>query len=109
MPDCEEEPDCGGRGINIVVFTSSWVYFPWPLRRQAAYNEQPGGPSALSPFRGLGNEEVPCPRTLLPYQQMRTGTSRLRVRGHIHLATDENIFSTIISSKCFDIFFFCQL
>ena len=32
----------------------SWIYFPWPLRKQAAYKQATRGPTALSPFRGTG-------------------------------------------------------
>ena len=31
---------------------SIWIYFTWPLRKQAAYKQATRGPTALSPFRG---------------------------------------------------------
>ena len=29
----------------------SWIYFTWPLRKQAAHKQATRGPTALSPFR----------------------------------------------------------
>ena len=40
-------------------FCCSWIYFTWPLRKQAAYKQATGRPMALSPFWGTRqyNEE----------------------------------------------------
>ena len=34
----------------IVDLIYSWVYFTWPLRKQAAYKQVTGGPTALNSF-----------------------------------------------------------
>ena len=38
------------------ILTSSWIYFTWPLQKQAANKQATRKPTALSPSEGLGNE-----------------------------------------------------
>ena len=38
--------------IMIIIIVYIWIYFTWPLRKQAAYKQATRGSTALSPFRG---------------------------------------------------------
>ena len=50
-------------GFTIEITRRTYIYFSWLLRKQAAYKHATRGPTALSPFEGLGNEDkVPFPK-----------------------------------------------
>ena len=69
--------------------TLGFVYFTWPLRKQAAYKEATRGPVALSPFRGTrrwGYSALPNGTTAAA-SRFEPGTSQLKVCGFVHWAT----------------------
>ena len=79
----------------------SWIYFTWPLRKQAAYKQTARGPMALSPLRGTrqwGYSTLPKSATGAT-SRFEPGTSRLRVCCIIHWATTPPQVSTRLTNQ----------
>ena len=53
----------------------NWIYFTWPLRKQAAYRQATRGPTAVSPFQGTKATRTKCLAQghYCRCQQIRTG------------------------------------
>ena len=44
---------CSSQSFRLsALIWDSWIYFTWPLRKQAAYKQATRGPTAVSPFQG---------------------------------------------------------